>query len=73
MLSYVKSCNPIDQLNLHQVPSTKIFAHPKYLLSLKRYGNFHNSMYSASTIKQTLELKKTTGEIFLLAVLCTMV
>ena len=44
------------------MPSKKIFTDRKYLLPLKSYGNFHKSVYLASTTKQTLEMKKTTGE-----------
>ena len=34
----------------------------KNLLLLNSYGDFNNCMYLASTIKQILEMKKTTGE-----------
>ena len=50
-----KSCNLADQLNVHQVPSKKIFTDQKYPLPLKSYGNFHNPVYLASTIKQSVE------------------
>ena len=57
-----KSCNPVVQLNLHHMPSEKIFTDLKYVLPLKSYGDFNNFVYLASTVKQTLEMKKTTGE-----------
>ena len=57
-----KSCNHVDQSNPHHVLSKQIFTDQKYLLPLKSYGDFHNSMYLVSTTKQTLEMKKTTGE-----------
>ena len=57
-----KSCNPADQLSQYQVPSKKIFTDQKYPLSLKSYGNFHNPVYLASTIKQSIENEETTGE-----------
>ena len=46
----------------YHMPSKKIFIDQKYLLPLKNYGDFHNSMYLASTTKQALEMEKTTGE-----------
>ena len=56
------SCNPVDQLNPHHVPSKRIFTDTKYLLPLKSYDDFISLFVLASTVKQTLEIKKTTGE-----------
>ena len=44
------------------MPSEKIFTDRKYVLLLKSYDDFNNFVYLASTVKQTLKMKKTTGE-----------
>ena len=62
MLSFVIIMPHCYQLNSHHVSSKKIFTDQKYLLPLKSYGDFHNTVYLASTTKQTLEMEKTTGE-----------
>ena len=65
----LKSHNPVNHLNLHHVPSNleieNIFYH-------KSYGDFHSSMHLASTIKQSLEMKKTTGEDYFYLLYCTL-
>ena len=70
MLSFVKIMQPYKsashakQENLYR---------SKYLLPLKSYGDFHNSVHLASTIKQTLEIKKTTGGDYFFLLSCTIV
>ena len=57
-----KSRNPVVQLNPHLVPSEKIFTDQKYVILLKSYDDFNIFVYFASTVKQTLETKKSTEE-----------
>ena len=44
------------------MPRKKIFTDLKYVLLLNSYGDFHNLMHLASTVKHALEMNKTTGK-----------
>ena len=60
-------------LNLDHMLRKEIFTDQKYLLLLKSYDNFHNSMYLGKYNKTDLEMKKITGEdyFYLAGMSCT--
>ena len=73
VLSFVKIMPPCFSIKLTLHAKQENLTDQKYLL-LKNYGDFYNFEYLASTTKQTLEMKKTTGRgLFLLAISCTVV